>query len=135
MLSDQTAHFTFAKGGFLSGLSWCVPATLGYPVDRWDEVVGDVGFGDEGARVNFDGLALDDAGFVLANEDDFCVWKGAANEACRFEAASVGHGDVHQNDVGTELFGFVYALNAVSGFGADFKVSAAGEQSSNAAAH
>lgn len=112
-----------------------MPMILRDAIDCGDEVVGDIGFGDESPRVNFYGLTLHDARFVLADEDDFGVRKCSANEASGVEAAPVGHRDVHQDDVGEEFLGFIYALNAVGGFAADFKIGTAREQSSNAAAH
>lgn len=135
VLGDQAAHLAVAKHGFRAGLRWFVLAILSDAIDRGDKVVGDVGFGDEGARVDFDGLALNDRRFILTDENDFGVGQSGANQPRSVETVSVGHGDVHQNDVGAELFCFVDALNAVRGFAADVKIGSAGQQSTYATAY
>lgn len=135
VLRDQATHYAVAEDGFWSEWNWFMPAILRDAIDCGDEVVGDIGFGDESARVNFYGLTLHDARFVLADENHFGVGKRGANEASGVEAAPVGHRDVHQHDVGEEFLGFIHALNAVGGFAADFEIGTAGEQGSNAAAH
>jgi hypothetical protein len=130
---DEEAQVSAAEETF-GGSGGLRIAVAGDALDGGDQIDGDVGFGDEGAGVHFDGLALDDRGFVLGDEDDFGVGNRAANQARSVQPIHVGHGDVHEDNVGAKLFGFFDALEAVSGFADDLEIRARAEQCSDTAA-
>jgi len=111
-----------------------VVAVLEGAFDDGEEVAAEIGFAAVGAGSDFGGLAGDDAGIVLADQDDLHLGDLATENAGCVEAVHAGHADVHEDDVGMGGMGLIDGLLAIGGFAADFPAGMAGEHGGDHAA-
>jgi hypothetical protein len=73
VFDDPSAHFAVTEDALKCAHRFG-GAVLGYAINGGDEVVGDVGLSNKGARIDLDGLPLNNGRFVLGNEDHFGAW-------------------------------------------------------------
>ena len=78
--------------------------------------------GDEAVGASGGGLFHKAAGTMLGEEDDFRLRQVMLDKAGGLEAADDGHGDIHEDEIGPELFSEVDGVATVGGLGNDLDV-------------